>query len=59
MLKHPKKQTKTPMLKERKKPLLHDDLDISARETGQVDWEYGESNDLFEENIREMDENSD
>ncbi|HTA76696.1 MAG TPA: hypothetical protein VK791_06040 [bacterium] len=58
MLKHKKKQIKLPLRSKRSLKPMHDDLYVDKEEIKQSDFEYGDTNDLFEENLRETTEES-
>lgn len=53
MLKPKRKPTKSSPLPKRKFKPLHDDLEMSKPKIEDSAFEYGDTNDLFEENIRE------
>jgi hypothetical protein len=53
MLKHKRKPVKSSRLKPKKLKHHSVDLDVRQPEIEGGDFEYGDTNDLFEENIRE------
>jgi hypothetical protein len=53
MMKRKRKPVKYHHTKVIKRKPLHDNLDVTQPEIEGGDFEYGETNDLFEENIRE------
>jgi hypothetical protein len=56
MLKHAKKETHTIHPKQRKFKPTENSLDVLQKEIMESGFEYGDTNDQFEENIRETDE---
>jgi hypothetical protein len=53
MMKPKRKPTKSHRPKVMKRKPLHNDLDVLMDEIVDNSFEYGDTNDLFEENIRE------
>jgi hypothetical protein len=59
MLKHTKKPTHPVQTKQRKFKPTENSLDVLQKEIMDSNFEYGDTNDLFEENIRETVETCD
>jgi len=59
MIKHMKKQTHTVHPKQRKFKPTENSLDVLQKEIMDSNFEYGDTNDQFEENIRETVEKGD